>query len=478
MKTLNIRSARELRFAALFAFAAFALSCGSSILSGPEETAVTVSITAGPTVESALDSLTISFTTNVAATSRLEYGTASGSYGTFVSESAAGTDHDLVIDGLDQGTTYYYRIVSALADSRTFTSAEFSAATTMEEGITAAQLQRGIWLVGGLSGSAVSNTVAAVDLYDPLSNTWYPAVTSVPEPVSFAGYAAYDGKLYVIGGFDGTGTVRDIVQIYDTETETWSNGTAMTAARANVHAAVCNGKIYIIGGSVGPLAATAWNANNTTYEYNPGGDAWTSMTAPGTTWTERFAYTYNNTVYNFGGRTAAATLAVVGSHTGFVPSMNLYMSGTAGVALPAVRAGASGAPYVPEGNDAFVILIGGASALTASASCFVNNGAPTMTANNTAYCLPAPFSAPSVWRTGTTAYPQSIAFGAAAVSTTVTPARVYQFGGTTALGASASGQAAAYWSAVPDSTAAWTTAWTSVTMPRGRWGHGAVTMQQ
>jgi len=440
------------------------------------KTSDAVTLTATPTVTSALTSLTIGFTTNQAATTEIRYGTTSGTYTAVAAVSAtAAINHSVVISGLSTGTVYYYVVKSTL-DGKTYTSSEYTATTTAEDP-SAAKKARGIWLLGGLSGNSFGATVAAVDLYDPVTDSWYGALTSVPVPVSFAAYAAYGGKLYVIGGFDTSGILRDLVQIYDTASGTWSNGEAMIYPRANITAAVCSGKIYILGGSTGVNATAGWVGSTTTQEYNMAGNTWTvsALTAFGTAGTERFSYAYNNVVYNFGGRTTFNGL--VTTHDGYVPSFNLLLSTSTEVVLPAARAGLSGAVYAPSNNDAFVMMIGGASALSAPNS-FVRDGVVSATLTNTVYCLAAPFMTPSVWRTATTPYPDTIAFGSAVVSTAMSPARIYQFGGINTFSTSTIGLDNCNWSAVPDSTAAWATAWTSVTMPRGRWGHGAVTFNQ
>lgn len=79
----------------------------------------------------------------------------------------------------------------------------------------------------------------------------------------------YNGKLYKIGGEDGT--VRAYLDIYDMATNTWSAGTDMTAARMGIKAVEIGGKIYVAGG--GPTTSTA---SNTLYIYDPALNSWTT----------------------------------------------------------------------------------------------------------------------------------------------------------------------------------------------------------
>ncbi|MBU4455254.1 fibronectin type III domain-containing protein [Patescibacteria group bacterium] len=71
----------------------------------------------------------INWTTNEAATSKVEYGTTSGTYTTSSSTTALDRSHAVILTGLTQNTTYYYHVVSADANSNTATSAEYSFAT-------------------------------------------------------------------------------------------------------------------------------------------------------------------------------------------------------------------------------------------------------------------------------------------------------------------------------------------------------------
>lgn len=73
---------------------------------------------------------------------------------------------------------------------------------------------RGIWLVGGQQGNYPgANVVAQIDVFDPVTMTWYPNVATLPTPVTFAGVTAYQGKLYVAGGFNSTGVNVNTLQI-------------------------------------------------------------------------------------------------------------------------------------------------------------------------------------------------------------------------------------------------------------------------
>jgi subtilase family serine protease len=84
--------------------------------------APTLAITGGPTATVGNNSTQIQWTTNLAATSVVRYGTSSGSLTKTVSNSSLVTAHSLTLSSLSRRTTYYYQ-VSSTAGSATVTSA-------------------------------------------------------------------------------------------------------------------------------------------------------------------------------------------------------------------------------------------------------------------------------------------------------------------------------------------------------------------
>jgi hypothetical protein len=434
-------------------------------------------LTAGSITLTAAD---ITWTTNVNTTHLVEYGTVSGTYtASTIQSTTAAAAHTVSLAGLTQNTTYYYRVRNFHATLGSVVSAEQSFSTLAETSPTTAQLQRSIWIVGGLNGYQSSTVVAQIDAYDPVTSTWYANVASAATgtyvPVSFAGVAGYtrpsDGHhlIIVIGGFDSTGVVRNLVQIYDIENNSWSNGTTMTAARANIYAARYYDKVYVIGGTTAN-AGIAWAGSATNYEYTIG-SGWNTRTAAAANVTERFVYAYNDIIGHIGGRSAAATITPT-AHKGYSITL-AAATGYAEVAMSTNRTGVTGGVWIPSNGAAKVLLVGGFSALTGTATCsIVENTATTVSTPSSLFqYLNSPFTAPAVWTAGT-AYPLTIGFGAAVVYGNT----FYNFGGTVSVVSNptrlASGNAAAY---STDLTALPTNVWTPVSnMPIGRFGHCAV----
>ncbi|MDP7977911.1 Kelch repeat-containing protein, partial [Bacillus sp. WLY-B-L8] len=92
-----------------------------------------------------------------------------------------------------------------------------------------------------------------------------------------AGVAEVNGKLYVIGGASGS-TVSNVVQEYDPKTNKWSNKANMPTARTDLGVAVVDNKIYAIGGYRGN-AFTYGGATNTVEVYDPTTDSWSTTTS-------------------------------------------------------------------------------------------------------------------------------------------------------------------------------------------------------
>jgi len=434
-----------------------------------------VGLTSDPQVTAGIDTATISFGTNASVTVLLEYGKSQTNLTSALPQTTtATTTHNLQLTSLVSETRYYYRIKLIRDNALVSTSSVYSFDTLASSSMLAIK-RRGIWIIGGISGPNVNSVISQLDLYDPVTDTWYPDIasnaTGTFTPVSFAAYAAYNDKLYVIGGFKEDGTCSNEVQIYDIANNSWSTGTVITAPRANIHAALYQGVIYIIGGTTGAASAT-FVAQNTTYAYNIGGNAWSSLLAPGAL-ANRLSFAYGGVVYHLGGKSAATTYS--NTHEGYVIATNAVTSGSTEVALSAARAGMAGLLISPSGKQSFMVVVGGISASTGTMWNFINQSTPTATFTNLVQYLHAPFCAPRTWMSQTNNFPVSIAFGALAYSPDT--GYIYHFGGTQALGFVASGQASAYKIPLPpEPPSTWSNTWASISnMPRSRWGHGAVT---
>ena len=98
---------------------------------------------------------------------------------------------------------------------------------TTRGGLQANIVDERIYVIGGVSND--DETVNLNEVYDPNTDTWA-TKTPIPTPVSSYASAVVDGKIYVIGGLapvvNSSAKSRvNLNQIYDPETDTWSQGT-------------------------------------------------------------------------------------------------------------------------------------------------------------------------------------------------------------------------------------------------------------
>ncbi len=88
-----------------------------------------------------------------------------------------------------------------------------------------------------------------LEVYDPRMDSWQQSV-ALPLPLSEYALAAFEGRLYLFGGWTGS-EVSDRLFIYDPQENTWSEGAALPEALRGAAAVAVGSKIYVLGGSDG-----------------------------------------------------------------------------------------------------------------------------------------------------------------------------------------------------------------------------------
>jgi hypothetical protein len=185
-----------------------------------------------------------------------------------------GTNEKYTDSSLIPETSYYYTIYSENT-SHDYSAGNYTSKTITE---TATDIRkRSFFIIGGSSNKAAptTNLVAVVDMFDPIEETLYAAVATLPNPRVFCDIASVGNKIYIFGGKDDSGLV-DTVDILDVETITWTETTdPMPAAKCGLKVLAWNNRIYCMGGSTGPDATGANTAEAlNTYLYIPGSDEW------------------------------------------------------------------------------------------------------------------------------------------------------------------------------------------------------------
>lgn len=124
-----------------------------------------------------------------------------------------------------------------------------------------------LYLFGGWDGEAYSS---AVYRYDPETDAWSER-SSLPGPLGGCGVAALPGKLLVIGGFDGTQALTQALAYFpnrdNSGDDPWEERPDLPEARHNLSVVTLANAAYVIGGQQGDLAplmlvdeAAAWTA--------------------------------------------------------------------------------------------------------------------------------------------------------------------------------------------------------------------------
>ena len=115
-----------------------------------------------------------------------------------------------------------------------------------------------IYAVGGWFPNQTPAEPTRVDRYDPSNDQW---TTNAIPPLTVrrthlgATLPTVDGKMYVIGGWDGYSALTS-VEVYDPWTNSWSSETALPSARYAMAYASVGYRIYALGGSTGSPLTT------------------------------------------------------------------------------------------------------------------------------------------------------------------------------------------------------------------------------
>jgi N-acetylneuraminic acid mutarotase len=213
------------------------------------------------------------------------------------------------MDGVT-GTTEVY-------DPQTNTWTTKAAMPTPRNYLQANVVDNKIYLIGGqhqqkLEYPPTEHSSNLTEVYDPATDTW---TTVTPIPTTVWGYASavLADKIYIISGWSTQDPLTSQVQIFDPETDTWSTGLPIPTPVTLAGAAATTGeqapkRIYIIGGC--PKANTQGQGGiNTTQIYNPQTNTWTNGAEMPTRRRGLAVANINDTLYAIGGANLSITYA-------------------------------------------------------------------------------------------------------------------------------------------------------------------------
>ncbi|KYM98569.1 Ring canal kelch like protein [Cyphomyrmex costatus] len=122
-----------------------------------------------------------------------------------------------------------------------------------------------VYAVGGFNGSL---RVRTVDIYDAAADQWSPC-PEMEARRSTLGVAVLGNCVYAVGGFDGS-TGLNSAEVYDPRTREWRPVARMSTRRSSVGVGVVKGLLYAVGGYDGESRQCLSSVEC----YNPEKDQW------------------------------------------------------------------------------------------------------------------------------------------------------------------------------------------------------------
>jgi N-acetylneuraminic acid mutarotase len=144
--------------------------------------------------------------------------------------------------------------------------------STARNELTAVELNGKIYAMGGEDIAAGGSQKDTVEVYDIAKDKWIVgSVAPMPLPLDHTASVAFNGKIYVVGGFLKDKVPTDKVFVYDPSKNVWQEAKPLPSPiGAALNAQFINGILYIVGG----LNASDLPVN-TNYAYDPKTNNWT-----------------------------------------------------------------------------------------------------------------------------------------------------------------------------------------------------------
>jgi len=162
-----------------------------------------------------------------------------------------------------------------------------------------------IYVIGGSQMPTYGLVPLSVnEVYDPETGSW---TSKTPLPVPVYGHASVvvNNKIYIISGITNN-MISNLVQIYDSATDTWSFGKTIPTAVGFAAAGATTGviapkRIYVIGGSIAADVAWDYVMLNLNQVYDPEADSWSGGTSMSTSRDGLGVAVVNDLLYAIGG---------------------------------------------------------------------------------------------------------------------------------------------------------------------------------
>jgi N-acetylneuraminic acid mutarotase len=124
------------------------------------------------------------------------------------------------------------------------------------------------------AGGGPDDGTSRSDAADGASGGWTPLPPLASGARQETGVAALEGKIYVIGGFNGAGVIVNVVEAYDPIQRTWSAVAPFPRPVHHANTAAVGGKLYVVGA----LVEATFRATADVYVFDPATNAWSIKT--------------------------------------------------------------------------------------------------------------------------------------------------------------------------------------------------------
>jgi len=104
-----------------------------------------------------------------------------------------------------------------------------------------------IYAIGGIDPGG-QGLLRSVEVYNPLTDTWFDAASMDTPRMGLAAATGSDGTIYAFGGNNSESTHLDTVEAYNPGSDTWSPIAPMPTGRRDLAAAAIDNRIFAIGG--------------------------------------------------------------------------------------------------------------------------------------------------------------------------------------------------------------------------------------
>jgi large repetitive protein len=123
------------------------------------------------------------------------------------------------------------------------------------------------YAIGGRR-SAINATTTGNQAFDIGTGSWVTGLAQLPTARGGFAAAALGAEVLIIGG-EGAGKTYNIVEAYNTSTNTWRTLASMPTARHGIQAAICDGGIYLADGGTTQGAGGATNIHEVFFPGSP-----------------------------------------------------------------------------------------------------------------------------------------------------------------------------------------------------------------